>query len=143
MVTIGAALVEIGYEIQVFSLKDGPARFAWINLRVPVTVIQKCDKSYNAMDWLNFNGIIVSSLEAKHAFSCFLQEPFKSLPLLWVVHENALAYRSRQYVANGQTELLNDWSRVFNRSTVVVFPNYVLPVICMRLVIFVFIIENS
>ncbi|QHN82743.1 uncharacterized protein DS421_20g698440 [Arachis hypogaea] len=127
MVTIGAALVEIGYEIQVFSLKDGPARFAWINLRVPVTVIQKCDKSYNAMDWLNFNGIIVSSLEAKHAFSCFLQEPFKSLPLLWVVHENALAYRSRQYVANGQTELLNDWSRVFNRSTVVVFPNYVLP----------------
>ncbi|MED6112412.1 hypothetical protein PIB30_061490 [Stylosanthes scabra] len=129
MVTIGAALVDIGYEIQVFSLKDGPARFAWINLRVPVTVIRTCDKSYNAVDWLNFDGIIVSSLEAKDAFSCFLQEPFKSLPLLWIIHENALAYRSRQYVDNGKTELLNDWRRVFNRSTVVVFPNYALPMI--------------
>ncbi|MED6133322.1 hypothetical protein PIB30_027355 [Stylosanthes scabra] len=129
MVTIGAALVDIGYEIQVFSLKDGPARFAWINLRVPVTVIRTCDKSYNAVDWLNFNGIIVSSLEAKDAFSCFLQEPFKSLPLLWIIHENALAYRSRQYADNGKTELLNDWRRVFNRSTVVVFPNYALPMV--------------
>ncbi|XP_020969550.1 uncharacterized protein LOC107621037 isoform X2 [Arachis ipaensis] len=88
MVTIGAALVEIGYEIQVFSLKDGPARFAWINLRVPVTVIQKCDKSYNAMDWLNFNGIIVSSLEAKHAFSwslssrCLFYGSFMKMHLL-------------------------------------------------------------
>ena len=75
-------------------------------------------------------------------FSCysFLQEPFKSLPLMWIVHENALAYRARQYAGGGQIELLNDWSRVFNRSTVVVFPNYALPVICMGQVIYVFII---
>lgn len=71
-------------------------------------------------------------------FSCysFLQEPFKSIPLIWIVHENALAYRSRQYTTNGQIELLNDWGRVFNRSTVVVFPNYALPVRCMGQIIY-------
>ncbi|KAH1085667.1 hypothetical protein GLYMA_07G062100v4 [Glycine max] len=129
MVTVGSALQEIGYEIQVFSLEDGPGHNVWRNLRVPITIIRTCDKRNNTVDWLNYDGIIVSSLEAKSAFSCFLQEPFKSIPLIWIVHENALAYRSRQYTTNGQIELLNDWGRVFNRSTVVVFPNYALPMI--------------
>ncbi|KAK7292744.1 hypothetical protein RJT34_15596 [Clitoria ternatea] len=129
MVTIAAALLEIGYEIQVFSLAEGPGHNVWKNIRVPTTVIRTCDKPDNTVDWLNYDGILVSSLEAKAAFSCFLQEPFKSIPLIWVIHENALAYRSRQYITNGQIELLNDWRRVFNRSTVVVFPNYALPMI--------------
>ncbi|KAG5100862.1 hypothetical protein JHK82_045914 [Glycine max] len=129
MVTVASALQEIDYEIQVFSLADGPGHNVWRNLRVPVIVLRACDKRNNIVDWLNYDGIIVSSLEAKGAFSCFLQEPFKSIPLIWVVHENALAYRSRQYTTNGQIEVLNDWGRVFNRSTVVVFPNYALPMI--------------
>ncbi|KAL2336096.1 hypothetical protein Fmac_010542 [Flemingia macrophylla] len=129
MVTVTSALIETGYEIQVFSLLDGPGHDVWRNLRVPITVIRTCDKRNNTVDWLNYDGIIVSSFEAKGAFSCFLQEPFKSIPLIWILHENALAYRSRQYTTNGQIELLNDWRRVFNRSTVVVFPNYALPMI--------------
>lgn len=59
----------------------------------------------------------------------FLQEPFKSIPLIWIIQEKALAYRSRNYITSGKIELLNDWKRAFNRSTVVVFPNYALPVI--------------
>ncbi|TKY64007.1 biosynthetic process [Spatholobus suberectus] len=129
MATVAAALLEIGYDIQVFSLLDGPGHHVWRNLRVPITVIRTCDKRNNTVDWLNYDGIIASSLEAKGAFSCFLQEPFKSIPLIWVVHENALAYQSRRYTTNGQIELLNDWGRVFNRSTVVVFSNYALPMI--------------
>ncbi|KAK7274203.1 hypothetical protein RIF29_15283 [Crotalaria pallida] len=69
MVTIAAALLEIGYGIQVFSLEDGPGHSVWTNLRVPVSVIRTCDKAHNAVDWLNYEGIIVSSLEAKDAFS--------------------------------------------------------------------------
>lgn len=71
-------------------------------------------------------------------FTCysFLQEPFKSLPLIWTVHERALATRSRKYTSNRQIELLNDWKRVFNRSTVVVFPNYVYPVIYLYMYIY-------
>lgn len=129
MVTIATALLEIGYTIQVFSLKDGPGRNMWRNLRVPITIIQTCHKPDHTVDWLNYDGIIVSSLEARGAFSCFLQEPFKSIPLIWIIHDNALGYRSIQYTVSGQVELLNDWRRLFNRSSVVVFPNYALPII--------------
>ena len=57
-----------------------------------------------------------------------LQEPFKSVPVIWSIHERALATRLRQYMLNGQLELVNDWKKFFKRSTVVVFPNYALPV---------------
>ncbi|KAI4328856.1 hypothetical protein L6164_021179 [Bauhinia variegata] len=129
MVTVAAVLLEIGYEIQVISLEDGPVRRIWTNLGVPVSVIQTCDKRENTVDWLNYDGIIVNSLQAKGAFSCFLQDPFKSIPLIYIIHENTLASRSKQYTTSGQIEVLNDWRRVFNRSTVVVFPNYALPMI--------------
>ncbi|KAF7826114.1 Glycosyl transferase [Senna tora] len=129
LVTIASALLDIGYTIQVFSLKNGPVHDAWINLGVSVTVIQTCDKLENIVDWLNYDGIIMNSLEVKGAFSCFLQEPFKAIPLIWIIHENALAYRSRKYATYGKVELLNDWRRAFNRSTVVVFPNYALPML--------------
>ena len=67
-------------------------------------------------------------------FTCysFMQEPFKSLPLIWTIHERALAVRSRKYTSSGHIELVNDWKKVFNRATVVVFPNYALPVIFIR-----------
>ncbi|KAF2291193.1 hypothetical protein GH714_020600 [Hevea brasiliensis] len=68
----------------------------------------------------SYGGILVNSLETK--------EPFKSIPLIWTIHERTLAVRSRQYTVNGQIELVNDWKRVFNRATVVVFPNLVLPI---------------
>ncbi|MFQ6633389.1 hypothetical protein Gotur_011612, partial [Gossypium turneri] len=128
MVTIANALKEIGYEIQVYSIEDGPAYDVWQNIGIPVTVL-KFNPSGIGVDWLNYNGILVSSLEAKSVFSSFMQEPFKSLPLIWTIHERALAVRSRQYTSAGQIELVNDWKNVFNRATVVVFPNYALPMI--------------
>ncbi|EXB52710.1 hypothetical protein L484_022487 [Morus notabilis] len=129
MVTVAAALQEIGYEIQVYSLEGGPVHGIWRNLGVPVSIIQACDPADVTVDWLIYDGILVNSFEAKDMFSCFVQEPFKSLPLVWTIHDRALATRSRNYTSNKQIELLNDWKRAFNRSTVVVFPNYVLPMI--------------
>lgn len=67
-------------------------------------------------------------------FTCYSlsQEPFKSVPLIWTIHERTLATRLRQYMSNGQIEFVDDWKIVFNRATVVVFPNHVLPVMyCM------------
>lgn len=127
MVTVAAALQEIGYEIQVHSLEGGPMQGIWRNLGVPVSIVQACNRADVTVDWLNYDGILVNSFEAKDMFSCFVQEPFKSLPLVWTIHERALATRLRNYTSNGQIELLNDWKKAFNRSTVVVFPNYVLP----------------
>ncbi|KAG2725429.1 hypothetical protein I3760_01G065500 [Carya illinoinensis] len=129
MVTVAAALQEIGYKIQVFSLEDGPVREIWRKIGIPITIIQTCVNTPSFVDWLNYDGILVSSFQAKGVFSCFEQEPFKSLPLIWTIHERLLATRSRKYISDGQTGILSDWKRVFNRSTVVVFPNYVLPMI--------------
>ncbi|KAE8708023.1 rRNA-processing protein FCF1-like protein [Hibiscus syriacus] len=126
MVTIATALREIGYELQVYSLEDGPVRNVWQSIRVPVTVLEVGPNKI-AVDWLNYDGILVSSLEAKSVFSSFMQEPFKSIPLIWTIPERALALRSREYTSSRQIELVNDWKKVFSRATVVVFPNYALP----------------
>ncbi|KAJ0616427.1 hypothetical protein HanIR_Chr02g0090461 [Helianthus annuus] len=69
----------------------------------------------------------MNSLAAKDVVSCLLQEPFYSVPLIWTIHEKSLATRAARYVSNGQAELIDDWKAIFNRATVVVFPNYALP----------------
>lgn len=127
MVTIAIALREIGYAIQVYSLEDGRAHEVWRNIGVPVTILQTGQEMASFVNWLNYDGILVNSLEAKGVISSIMQEPFKSLPLLWTIHERTLATRSRNYASSGQLELLNDWKKVFNRATVVVFPDYFLP----------------
>ncbi|KAH9731720.1 glycos transf 1 domain-containing protein [Citrus sinensis] len=127
MVTIAIALREIGYAIQVYSLEDGRAHEVWRNIGVPVAILQTGREKASFVNWLNYDGILVNSLEAKVVISNIMQEPFKSLPLVWTIHEGTLATRARNYASSGQLELLNDWKKVFNRATVVVFPDYVLP----------------
>ncbi|GMH00463.1 hypothetical protein Nepgr_002302 [Nepenthes gracilis] len=129
MATVAAALMEIGYAIEVLSLNDGPAHLAWEHIGAPVTIIQTDDHARIIVDWLNYDGILVNSLEVKASISCLMQEPFKSLPLIWTIHEKTLATRLSQYTSTEKIEVLNDWKKSFNRATVVVFPNYALPVI--------------
>ncbi|KAJ0940927.1 hypothetical protein HanRHA438_Chr02g0088921 [Helianthus annuus] len=80
--------------------------------------------------WFHFNTFspVILFLQ-KTEFSCYslLQEPFYSVPLIWTIHEKSLATRAARYVSNGQAELIDDWKAIFNRATVVVFPNYALP----------------
>lgn len=61
-------------------------------------------------------------------FYSLMQEPFRNIPLIWTIHEQILAARLRQYVSSGQNELVNNWRKIFSRATVVVFPNYIMPV---------------
>ncbi|KAF5744402.1 hypothetical protein HS088_TW08G01007 [Tripterygium wilfordii] len=129
MVTLATALQEIGYTIEVYSLVDGPAHIIWKEIVVSVSIVEISHKAVPAVDWLNYDGILLNALEAKDVFSCFMQEPFKSIPLIWTIHEADLAIRSRLYASAGKTDLLNDWKKVFNRATVVVFPTYALPML--------------
>lgn len=129
MVTLADSLREIGYAIQVYSMEDGPVHDVWRNMGVPVTLIQSAHNEEVFVDWLNYDGILVNSLEVRGIIFRFMQEPFKTLPLIWTIHEKTLAARLRKYTSDGQIELINDWKKTFNRATVVVFPNYVLPMI--------------
>ncbi|KAK2650174.1 hypothetical protein Ddye_017663 [Dipteronia dyeriana] len=129
MVTVAVALKEIGYAIKVYSLEDGPACVVWENIEVPVTIVQTSIEMGTSVNWLNYDGILVNSIEAKGVLASLTQEPFKSLPLIWTIHERTLAIRSREYNSSGQLQLLNDWKKVFNRANVVAFPDYVLPML--------------
>ncbi|XP_057780368.1 uncharacterized protein LOC130998945 isoform X2 [Salvia miltiorrhiza] len=128
MVTVASALREIGYEIEVFSLEDGPVRATWREVGLPLNVISADENMKFRVDWLNYHGIIVNSLGAVGVLSSLMQEPFRKVPLVWTIHEQTLAIRLRQYVSSGQTEMVDSWKKVFQRATVVVFPNYILPV---------------
>nr|XP_043624428.1 uncharacterized protein LOC122595998 [Erigeron canadensis] len=127
MVSVASALRAIGYEIEVYSLEDGPVHAVWKNVGVTVNIVEANGDSKIIIDWLNYDAVLVNSLEAKDAISGLLQEPFKSLPLIWTLHERTLATRFKDYVSNDQIQLINDWKSVFNRATVVVFPNHALP----------------
>uniref|UniRef100_A0A2N9FE30 Uncharacterized protein n=1 Tax=Fagus sylvatica TaxID=28930 RepID=A0A2N9FE30_FAGSY len=69
MVTVATALQEIGYEIQAYSLEDGPVHDVWRRIGIPVTIIQTCEKTEIVVDWLNYDGILVNSFEARGVFS--------------------------------------------------------------------------
>ncbi|KAF5183620.1 glycosyl transferase family 1 protein [Thalictrum thalictroides] len=74
--------------VTVYSLEDGPVHAVWISLEQHIVY--------------SYDGILVNSVGTKGIFSCLLQEPFKSLLVIWTIHERELALRSRQYILNGQ-----------------------------------------
>lgn len=53
-----------------------------------------------------------------------MQEPFHSIPLIWVIQEDTLANRLPVYVEKGSKHLLSDWKSTFSRASVVVFPDF-------------------
>ncbi|WZZ11737.1 hypothetical protein YC2023_104826 [Brassica napus] len=129
MVTVSNALLEIGYAIEVYSLEDGPVHGIWQQMGVSVTILDSNRAASCVIDWLSYDGVIVNSLEARSMFTCFMQEPFKSIPLVWAINDETLAVRSRQYSSTGHTELLTDWKKIFSRASVVVFHNYLFPIL--------------
>lgn len=57
-----------------------------------------------------------------------MQEPFRSVPLVWIVHEDILSHRLPVYQRLGQNSLISHWRSAFARANVVVFPHFTLPV---------------
>ncbi|KAL6842762.1 hypothetical protein ACP4OV_027606 [Aristida adscensionis] len=128
MVSVASVLEAMGYEMKVFSLEDGPCGNIWRTIGVPVSVLPEDTKLPNSVDWLDYDGILANSVEARPIFSSLLHEPFKSIPVIWTVHEYSLAHRLSEYNASGMIQMIDSWKEVFSRADVVVFPNYILPV---------------
>ncbi|KAJ6851890.1 uncharacterized protein M6B38_257805 [Iris pallida] len=127
MISIAAALKDIGYDIEVYSLSNGPTHTAWRAIGMHVNILPVDMRQEVNVDWLEYNGILVSSLDSRPVISCLLQEPFKSIPVIWTINEKSLALRLSKYTSNGQNQLISDWKEVFSRATVVVFPTHSLP----------------
>lgn len=128
MVSIAIALKEIGYDIEVFSFHDGSVHVVWRDIGVHVTNLPVDMKQRFTIDWLDYSGVLVSSIEGRLVISRLLQDPFKSVPVIWTIQEGSLAVRLNHYARNGETGLLNGWIQVFHRANVIVFTNHFLPV---------------
>lgn len=57
-----------------------------------------------------------------------MQEPFCSVPLIWIIHQDTLANRLQVYESMGWERLILHWRSAFRRADVIVFPDFSLPV---------------
>lgn len=57
-----------------------------------------------------------------------MQEPFCSVPLIWIIQEDTLANRLQLYEDMSWGHLISDWKTAFSRADIVVFPEFSFPV---------------
>ncbi|ERM96162.1 hypothetical protein AMTR_s00001p00061890 [Amborella trichopoda] len=60
-----------------------------------------------------------------------MQEPFLSVPLIWIVQEDTLGQCLPLYEKNRWAGLVSEWISAFSRANVVVFPDFTLPVLSL------------
>ncbi|XP_043699892.1 uncharacterized protein LOC122650553 isoform X2 [Telopea speciosissima] len=110
-----------------YAVGDGQAYSLWEQIGGRITILHP-ERTVH-VDWSMFEGIIVDSLEAKEAISSLMQEPFCSVPLIWIIHEDTLAKRLPVYEEMGWKHVIAEWRTAFRRADVVVFSDFSLPVL--------------
>lgn len=118
---------ELGYFLKIYAIEDGKARSIWERIGGRVSVLSP--DRFGHIDWLIFQGIVVDSLAAKDGTSSLMQEPFCSVPLIWMIQEDILANRLPVYEESSWEHLISHWKYTFSRADVVVFPDYSLPML--------------
>ncbi|ONK57001.1 uncharacterized protein A4U43_C10F15520 [Asparagus officinalis] len=114
-----------GSDEEVYALEDGEAHSSWEHAGSQVSVVPS--DSYSTIDWSIYEAVILSSLEAKSVISSFMEHPFDSVPLVWLIHEDILGRRLPMYETNEWDDLITIWKTSFRRADVVVFPDFSLP----------------
>ncbi|KAL1542347.1 hypothetical protein AAHA92_26454 [Salvia divinorum] len=117
----------LGYLLKLYALKDGRARSVWQELGGPVSILWP--ERYGYIDWSIYEGIVADSLEAKLAISSLMQEPFCSVPLIWIIQEDTLASRLQLYEDMDWGDLISNWKMTFSRADLVVFPEFSFPIL--------------
>ncbi|KAF6134355.1 hypothetical protein GIB67_005747 [Kingdonia uniflora] len=125
--TVLKSLRELGYVLKIYAVEKGKAHSLWEQIGGQVSTISL--NSTGRVDWSNYEGIIVDSLEAKEVISSLMQEPFCSIPLIWIVQEDLLAKRLPLYVEMGWENLVVEWRSSFSRADIVVYPDFSLPML--------------
>ncbi|KAF9674942.1 hypothetical protein SADUNF_Sadunf10G0180100 [Salix dunnii] len=111
---------------QIYALRSGETRTMWEDIGGRISILRP--KQCELIDWSIFEGVMVDSLEAKEVVSSLTQEPFQSIPLVWIIQEDTLANRLPVYQDMNLQHLVSHWRNTFNRANVVVFPDFTLPV---------------
>ncbi|CAM8961935.1 unnamed protein product [Rhodiola kirilowii] len=125
--TVMKDLKELGYSFEIYAVEDGIAQSFWEKLGARVHDLNP--EGYGLINWLSFDGIVAATLEATEAISSLMQEPFCSVPLLWIMQEDTLASRLPMYKESGYFPLISHWKNAFSRADVVVFSDFSLPML--------------
>lgn len=57
-----------------------------------------------------------------------MQEPFCSLPFIWIIQEDILAKQLPFYAEMGWNHLISQWKGAFSRADIIVFSEFTMPV---------------
>ncbi|GJM91379.1 hypothetical protein PR202_ga07742 [Eleusine coracana subsp. coracana] len=128
LATLAKSLTNLGYEVEVLAFANGKARDIWENI-CHVQVVNYA--SLKVFDWSKYNGVLLSSLEGKRVVSILMQEPFQSLPVVWLIHEDTLGQLVRSHAESHESipNVIEDWRVHFNACAYVVFPDSYLPLL--------------
>ncbi|PIA54895.1 hypothetical protein AQUCO_00901063v1 [Aquilegia coerulea] len=125
--TVLKSLQRLGYRLKIYAVEDGNARTLWeqIGGRLSILSLNRTEH----VDWSIYEGVIANSLEAKEGFSSLLQEPFCSIPLIWIIQEDTLAKRLPLYMEMGWEHLIDEWRIAFTRADVIAYLDFSLPML--------------
>ncbi|XP_073396654.1 uncharacterized protein [Physcomitrium patens] len=129
VLTLATGLQELGYDLEVHTLRDGELRPAWEALGVPVRQLRINVQNVTSVDWLNYEGVISFSVNTKAVINSLAQEPFRNIPVVWVINEDSLGRRLEDYGSAAAEGLISDWRHSFKRADVVVFQDYALTMV--------------
>ncbi|XVE99174.1 hypothetical protein REPUB_Repub03eG0174500 [Reevesia pubescens] len=127
LVTMVKSLQKVGYVFKIYALGNGKARSMWEHISGQISFLGP--EQFGQIDWSIFEGVIADSLEAKEAISSLMQEPFDTVPLIWIIQEDTLAKRLPVYEEMGLEHLVSNWRSSFTRANVIVFPDFTLPML--------------
>ncbi|KAL3649966.1 hypothetical protein CASFOL_006369 [Castilleja foliolosa] len=120
-------LKDLGYLFKLYALGDGRARSIWQEIGGQVSILSP--EGFGYIDWSIYEGIVVDSLEAKNVIASLMQEPFCSVPLIWIIQDDTLASRLQLYKNRGWDHLISTWKNAFSRANAVVFPEFSFPML--------------
>ncbi|KAL5981828.1 hypothetical protein ACLOJK_015894 [Asimina triloba] len=122
-------LQKLQYVLKVYAVEEGEAHPLWDEIGCKVSVLGP--ERTSTIDWSIYDGVVLSSLEAKKTISRveLTDEPFHSIPLIWIIQEDTLGKRLQLYKELGSDHLITEWRHTFSRADVVVFPDYSLPML--------------
>ncbi|XP_022743080.1 uncharacterized protein LOC111294154 isoform X2 [Durio zibethinus] len=131
LVTVVKSLQRLGYVFKIYALGNGKALSTWEHISGQISFLGP--EQFGHIDWSIFEGVIADSLEAKEAISSLMQEPFDTIPLIWIIQEDTLAKRLPVYEEMGLEHLVSNWKSSFTRANVIVFPDFTLPMLYSKL----------
>ncbi|XP_019054491.1 PREDICTED: uncharacterized protein LOC104604609 isoform X2 [Nelumbo nucifera] len=108
--TVMKNLQGIGYVLKIYAVQDGQARSLWEQIGGRASILSP-ERTVN-VDW-----------------SILMQEPFCSVPMIWIIQEDTLAKRLPIYDEMGWERIITEWRSAFGRADVVVFPDFSLPML--------------